>query len=206
MNARPDTENAPKQSQTGVSLPPARVRRLPWALRRQHAAGTAAPPRAIASGEFVAAMRNAVNGVSVVTTDGIAGRYGLTVSTLTSVSAQPPLLLACINRGSPLLAALLANGGFAASLLGEDQREVADTFAGRAPHGAAFDFGCGDWTVAVTGAPLLHGAPAAFDCTLAETYAAGTHAICLGRVVAAHTHGGTHLLYTAQGYGRPAGL
>ena len=50
---------------------------------------------------FVEAMSRAVSGVSIVTTDGQAGRFGQTVSAMSSVSADPPLLLVCINRKSP---------------------------------------------------------------------------------------------------------
>ena len=50
---------------------------------------------------FIAAMGQAATGVTVVTTDGRAGRLGVTVSAMTSVSADPPLLLICVNRRSP---------------------------------------------------------------------------------------------------------
>ena len=61
--------------------------------------------------DFVAAMGLAATGVSVVTTDGPAGRFGLTVSAVSSVSAEPPLVLVCINRKSPAMAAVEAPGG-----------------------------------------------------------------------------------------------
>ena len=64
----------------------------------------AKPP--VASQDFRAAMGLAATGVSVVTTDGPSGRFGLTVSAVSSVSADPPLVLICINRKSPAIAAL----------------------------------------------------------------------------------------------------
>ena len=51
---------------------------------------------------FVEAMAAAAFGVSIITTDGDSGRFGLTVSAVSSVSAEPPLLLACINRKNPI--------------------------------------------------------------------------------------------------------
>ena len=55
---------------------------------------------------FVSAMAGAATQVSVVTTDGTEGRFGVTVSAFSSVSAEPPLVLVCINRRSPAIAAL----------------------------------------------------------------------------------------------------
>ena len=50
--------------------------------------------------KFTDAMRQTVSGVSVITTDGDHGRFGMTVSSVTPVSAEPPLLLVCVNRSS----------------------------------------------------------------------------------------------------------
>ena len=75
----------------------------------------AKPP--VGAAQFTAAMGLAATGVSVVTTDGPAGRFGLTVSAVSSVSAEPPLVLCCINRKSPAMAAVEANGVFAVNLL-----------------------------------------------------------------------------------------
>ena len=62
--------------------------------------------------DFVVAMRAAVTGVNVVTTDGVGGRLGRTVSALASVSAEPEILLVCIARRSPLAVAIRMNGVF----------------------------------------------------------------------------------------------
>jgi flavin reductase (DIM6/NTAB) family NADH-FMN oxidoreductase RutF len=83
---------------------------------------------------FVAAMRRAATAVAVVATSGAAGRLAVTVSAIASVSADPPIVLACINQRSPVCAAIRANGVFTINLLTADQAHVADTFAGR-PHG-----------------------------------------------------------------------
>ena len=80
---------------------------------------------------FIAAMGMAATAVSVVTTDGPAGRFGLTVSAFSSVSADPPMVLACVNRKSPAVAAIDSNGLFAVNVLAADNRGVAETFAGR---------------------------------------------------------------------------
>jgi flavin reductase (DIM6/NTAB) family NADH-FMN oxidoreductase RutF len=105
-------------------------------------------------GPFVAAMRAAVSGVTVVTTDGPGGRRGLTVSSMASVSADPPTLLVCVTRRSPLVAAIRANGVFAVGVLGAHQAGVAEVFAGRTS-GERFGFGCARWEAGASGAPLL---------------------------------------------------
>ena len=64
----------------------------------------------VPAADFVAAMRANVTAVNLVTTDGAAGRFGLTVSAVSSVSAEPPLILACLNRRSPAVSAIGRNG------------------------------------------------------------------------------------------------
>jgi flavin reductase (DIM6/NTAB) family NADH-FMN oxidoreductase RutF len=153
---------------------------------------------------FVCAMRAAVTGVSVVTTDGAGGRLGLTVSALASVSAEPAMLLVCISRRSPLVAAIRANGVFGVNVLGEGQAALADTFAGRTP--SRFDFGAGSWEAGVTGAPLLADAAARFDCLVASTVEAGTHTVIVGDVLAAEAGEAAPLAYTDGGYARVSPL
>jgi flavin reductase (DIM6/NTAB) family NADH-FMN oxidoreductase RutF len=155
---------------------------------------------------FVSAMAAAVTGVSVVTTDGASGRLGLTVSAMTSVSASPPMLLVCIDRGSPLLPAIAANRVFAVNALGVRQIVVADTFAGRPQIGEPFDFGVAAWERGGTGVPLLVGAAARFECLVAAMHEAGSHTIVVGDVMASDRHGVRALAYNRRDYARPVPL
>jgi flavin reductase len=155
---------------------------------------------------FVAAMAAAVTGVNVVTTDGAGGRLGLTVSAMASISAEPPQLLVAINRRSPLLPAILRNGVFAVSVLGEHQAAVAETFAGRQDAGEPYDFDCASWQQAVTGSPLLVEAAARFDCEVAETVQAGTHTVLIGAVRAADRGAVWPLAYTRRAYAQAVAL
>jgi flavin reductase len=151
--------------------------------------------------DFVSAMALAVNGVSIVTTDGVAGRFGITVSSVSSVSADPPLVLVCVNRKSPLYQALSENMVFCVNLLSAQQRELADTFAGRPTRGDAFAFAAAPWSRGVTGAPRLTHAVSAFDCVLEQAHDAGSHTVFFGRVVAVCSGGGHPLLYADRAYG-----
>jgi flavin reductase (DIM6/NTAB) family NADH-FMN oxidoreductase RutF len=132
---------------------------------------------------FINAMSGAVTGVSVVTTEGAAGCLGITVSAVSSVSADPPLVLVCVNRRSPAASAIRENAVFAVSLLATSQVLVSDTFAGRAPNGSAFDFDCAEWHLGPTGCRLLAGAVSSFDCVVEIAQDAGSHVVLIGRVV-----------------------
>lgn len=148
---------------------------------------------------FIAAMASAATAVSVVSTAGKAGRFAMTVSAIASVSADPPLMLACIHRRSPAAAAIESNGVMAVNVLGEDQQHIADIFAGRSPE-ASYDFGCAQWGRSATGSPLLSGAAAVFDCELDAIHDGGTHRILIGRVVEATCGIALPLVYARRGY------
>ena len=159
-------------------------------------------PGPVSAARFVAAMRGTVTGVNIVTTDGAAGRFGVTVSAFSSVSAEPPMVLVCINRRSPVSDALATNGCFAVNVLSASQRSLADTFAGSPDGSTPYDFGAARWNAFATGAPMLSGAIAGFDCALATTVDAGTHRIFIGRVVDVGTTTADPLLYSNRKYGR----
>lgn len=150
---------------------------------------------------FVDAMSRTVTGVTIVTTDGETGRFGQTVSAMSSVSADPPMLLVCINRKSPIHAAIARHRVFAVNVLRADQRRLSETFSGRPRKGPAYDFASAQWTRGETGSPQLTGAVACFDCALHAEHEAGTHTIFVGRVVAASGSAGAPLVYARRGYG-----
>lgn len=150
---------------------------------------------------FIEGMRGAVTGVNIVTTDGAAGRFGLTVSAFSSVSAEPPMVLVCINRRSPASDALAINECFAVNVLSTSQRDLADTFAGSPDSGKPYDFDTARWDASTTGAPVLSETVAGFDCTVVTTVDVGTHRIFIGRVVDVATAARDPLLYSNRMYG-----
>ncbi|WP_421695775.1 flavin reductase family protein [Aestuariivirga sp.] len=160
----------------------------------------AKPP--VSAAEFTAAMGRAATGVSVVTTDGVHGRFGLTVSAVTSVSAEPPLVLVCINRKSPAVLAIEANGVFAVNLLASGHQAYAETFSGRPREGRPFDFANHDWMQGQTGLPLVKDATAVFECETHQHLDAGTHRIFIGRVLAAHMGAAEPLVYCNRAFQR----
>ncbi len=136
-------------------------------------------------GAFLQAMAEAATSVTLVTTDGPAGRFGVTVSAFASVSADPPMVLACINRKSPAAAAIAANGGFCINVLSAAQSFLADVFAGRSERYRPYDFECVDWQRAQRGW-RLNESVASFACALDREIEAATHQILIGRVLATH--------------------
>jgi flavin reductase (DIM6/NTAB) family NADH-FMN oxidoreductase RutF len=150
---------------------------------------------AVSSEDFLAAMRAAVTPVSIVTTNGVAGETGLTVSAVSSVSAEPPLVMACINRRTAAEAAIRTNGVFCLNLLAETQTGLAESFAGRSKTLASYDFSLAAWTQGVTGSRCLVGAVASFDCQLESVTEAGTHSVFIGRVVHLATSAAMPLAY-----------
>lgn len=154
--------------------------------------------------DFLSTMRRTAAGVTVVGTAGRTPWMAQTVSSMCSVSAEPPIVLVCVNERSPLSQAIEANGVFAVSVLATGHDHVADTFAGRPwPGKDRWDFTCGTWEAAPSGAPRLSDALAAFDCRLHRVVPGGTHRVFLGRVVDVTSVPGVPLVYADRDYGRP---
>ncbi|WP_299651002.1 flavin reductase family protein [uncultured Jannaschia sp.] len=152
--------------------------------------------------DFIHAMSRAAATVSVVTTDGPGGRAGVTVSAMTSVSADgdAPTMLVCINKGASAATPILTNGCFAVNVLGAGQQRVADVFAGRIETPGGDKFASVDWAVAATGAPILNGL-AGFDCDVQSADLVGTHHVIIGAVRAVRVaEEGSPLIYGMRSY------
>ncbi|WP_417260766.1 flavin reductase family protein [Celeribacter sp.] len=133
---------------------------------------------------FTNAMRALVGNCSVITVGEGQDRSGLIVTSAMSLSAEPPLLLACINRSSSSWPLLKQYGYFGWSSLGAQHQHVAERFAGFGGVKGVDRYTGAQWITAQTGALLLEDAPAAFDCEIEEMIDRGTHSIVIGRVCA----------------------
>jgi flavin reductase (DIM6/NTAB) family NADH-FMN oxidoreductase RutF len=155
-------------------------------------------PQPVAVAEYVNAIAQHVSSVCVVTTQTEGKKYGLTATAVASVTADPPRLLVCVNRSNATHPQLLKSRSFCVNVLTEDQDKVAMVFAGMG--GRDVDrFADAEWTELVTGAPVLLGAAAAFDCVLSESCEQSTHTVFFGDVVATrHRTGVDTLLYGAR--------
>jgi flavin reductase len=127
------------------------------------------------------AMARLGSAVHLVTTDGDAGRAGFTASAVCSVSDTPPSLLVCINRMSSAYAAFSGNEALCVNTLGASQLYVADAFSGGRPMEERF--ACATWQRLATGAAVLPGALASFDCRIVNRVPMGTHDVLFCEVV-----------------------
>ena len=150
--------------------------------------------------EYRMVMRRTASAVGVLATDGPAGRVGMTVSSLSSLSFEPASVICCIHRQSKALEILLANGVFTANFLSAGQAIVADVFAGLVPEYRDRRFEAGTWTPIVTGAPALMDSLCSFDCNVAKTFEFGTHTIIAGEVLALQTGLGHPLIFFNRTY------
>ncbi len=154
--------------------------------------------------DFIEGMSRAATFVSVITTDGEAGRFGVTVSSMTSVSADGagPSLLVCVHHLSPAATAILRNRAFCANLLSAAQHGTSDLFSGRhKPQGDRFDEV--KWHPGQAGQPILTEASASFECSLKTALLWETHYILVGEVSAvALTDNHDALLYGQRAYKR----
>ena len=158
---------------------------------------------------FLQAMSLAASSVYVITTDGPAGKAGVTVSAVSSISADPdvPTLMACIHNQSPAAAAIRRNHVFCVNLLAQDQSEISDSFAGRTGKVGEDKFDCATWVAGPGGSPMLENALAAFECTLHHDLRVGTHHMFVGEVSEiSHRQAGAPLLYGSRNYLRTEGL
>jgi flavin reductase (DIM6/NTAB) family NADH-FMN oxidoreductase RutF len=139
--------------------------------------------RDVSSGDFRSAMRHLTGGVSVIT----AGRgndiTGMTVTSVSSLSVDPPTLIVSINRGSSSWPLLKRHGVFGVNILTADQLDIAERFTGKDGLKGADRFAGAEWITRASGVPLLVGALAAVDCEVEEIVERHSHAIVIGRVL-----------------------
>lgn len=122
-------------------------------------------------------------GVTVVTTGGSVP-HAMTANSFTSVSLDPALVLVCVDRCAVMHRCLSAAGHFGVSVLASHQEAEARHFADRSRTLGAAQFEHVDWLPgSLTGAPLLGGALAHFECELWRAYDGGDHTIFLGKVL-----------------------
>jgi flavin reductase (DIM6/NTAB) family NADH-FMN oxidoreductase RutF len=125
----------------------------------------------------------------------------MTVSSFTSVSLNPPLILVCIDKragfGVDLVPESADSLTFAVNVLREDQQELAVRFS----TGSEQDRFAGmSWDSGPNNVPLLSDTVAAFICSIENMVDAGDHFIFVGRVQELHRSGGRPLVWCESGY------
>jgi 3-hydroxy-9,10-secoandrosta-1,3,5(10)-triene-9,17-dione monooxygenase reductase component len=123
-------------------------------------------------------------GVTVVAASGPDGPAGATANAVCSLSIEPMLMLACLDRGSRTLLAVQAANRFGISVLHAGQEEIARSFATKAP--VADKWAGVAWSER-DGVPAIDGALAFVACDLRDVIAGGDHVIVTGEVTGVET-------------------
>ena len=158
-------------------------------------------PAAVSADQFRGAFAHFATTVSVVATDGKAGRAGVTCSAVCAVSDNPATLLLCLHGKSAANPIIKKNGVLTVNCLDAEQRDLSQAFAGIGGHSMAQRFALAEWDVLATGAPYCRHALVALDCDLTEICEVGTHTVFIARVVATAARAeGTPLIYQRRAY------
>jgi len=126
--------------------------------------------------EFRNAMAQLGSAVSVITTDGPAGKFGFTASAVCSVTDSPPTLLVCMNRNSFANEHFKQNGTLCVNVLSSDHQDLSGVFA-NASLRSEERFGYDSWQVLASGAPVLSSSVASFDCVIDTCHEVGSHSV-----------------------------
>lgn len=153
---------------------------------------------------FKAALRHLASGVSLITTvDASGAPMGMLATAVSSVTAEPPTILICINHTATMHGALMDSRKFCVNFLAIGNNAVAQRFTGGIPREERFAEGA--WEVLASGAPVLGDAHASLDCEISEITEMGSHSVIFGRVLAAKVAAeGTSepLVFHNRAYGR----
>jgi flavin reductase (DIM6/NTAB) family NADH-FMN oxidoreductase RutF len=153
--------------------------------------------RATSAEAFREACAKFATGVAVATVRASDGTpHGLTVSSFTAVSIDPPLILVCIDYACTFIEHFRASTHFGVNVLAESQRELSIIFAEK-PEGR---FDGVEWYSSESGVPLLRNCLTTIECRVSSIVEAGDHAIFLAQVVDAESRDGVPLLYFNRDY------
>ena len=154
----------------------------------------------VTENDFRNAMKRWTTGVTIVTSRDGEHRVGMTVSSFTSVSVDPPVVCVSINHYSQAYAIIDHSEVFAVTVLQKKQEAISECFAGRIPDDGDRFYGIDTFTLE-TGAPLISDGIAFFDCKVTKKVTFGSNTVYFGLVLAVkHVDDNDPLLYTNRTY------
>jgi len=152
---------------------------------------------AVSNDEFRRACGRFATGVAVASVVDRQGTpHGLTVSSFTSVSLEPPLVLICLGQAVTNIEEFREARHFGISILGEDARSISDRFARK----GCDRFDGVEWYSGETGVPLMAGALATIECAAHQRFPSGDHDIFVGEVLRTSIRDGNPLIFYASEY------
>ncbi|SFU61791.1 4-hydroxyphenylacetate 3-monooxygenase, reductase component [Xenorhabdus koppenhoeferi] len=128
---------------------------------------------------FRDAMASLSAAVNIITTDGPAGRRGITATAVCSVTDTPPTLMVCINRNSVVNSALQENRHMCVNILNHKQELIARHFAGMTKMSMEERFNWDIWQTGMLGQPLLKETLANLEGSIEKIQEIGTHYVYL---------------------------
>jgi flavin reductase (DIM6/NTAB) family NADH-FMN oxidoreductase RutF len=137
----------------------------------------------VTASDFRNAMRQLTGGVSVITAGKGRDISGMTVTSVSSLSVDPPSLIVSLNRESSSWPLVKRYGFFGVNILTSDQIDIAERFTGKGGLKGADRFAGARWTTRASGVPLLADALSAIDCEVEDVVERHSHAIVIGRVL-----------------------
>jgi flavin reductase (DIM6/NTAB) family NADH-FMN oxidoreductase RutF len=143
--------------------------------------------------QFLSGMRRLAGGVCVVTTAYEGLRYGLTATSVCSLSVSPPSVLICVNRDAESHAPICKARVLCVNILSATQGDIANRFGGANKGPERFN-GI-DWETSESGVPRLAGCLSSFDCDVAQISECKTHSIFICIVRSVTVDDGAPLIY-----------
>jgi flavin reductase len=140
----------------------------------------------ISAEDFRFAMRRLAGGVSIISGAGPDGPLGVTATAVTSLTADPPSILCCLNRSLELETAVKQTGRFGVNMLRADHHDLAQRFAGMHGVRGSAKFEQGNWTILPSDVPALFDSLVTFDCRVDDIVEVGTHSVFVGLITQAH--------------------
>jgi flavin reductase len=155
----------------------------------------------IDAAEFREALAYAATAVTIIATDGPAGKAGVTCSAVCSVSDAPPTILFCLNRRSAANSVIKSNGLLSVNWLGAHQTAISQLFSGIGHVPMLERFSDTRWQDSAHGIPYRTDALVALDCRIASAMEIGTHSVFVARVLNARRTGDAEpLVYCRRAY------
>jgi flavin reductase (DIM6/NTAB) family NADH-FMN oxidoreductase RutF len=154
---------------------------------------------AVTPAAFKQALQLWASGVAVVTSKSDQlGVRGMTVTAFSSVSADPPLILVCLNQSADTGENIEQNQRFAVNILNDKQQDVSNNFSGGSSQEDRF--AQSTWYIGQTGVPILDDCIMSLECTVVDKIKAGSHWVLIGEVEATNCREGEPLLYFRGNY------
>ena len=157
----------------------------------------------VSADDLRSTMRFWATGVTILTTDLNGVRNGMTVSSFTSLSLEPPSVIVSLGKIATTHDLVVGSGVFGVTILSSKQEHISNHFTQTDPE-TGDPFADLEVETLVTGSPFLKGSMAYYDCRVTNKIDSGTHTVFIGEVVAVKTFAEIEnvgpLLYYNQNY------